>query len=448
MARTQFTNGYALLIAVNENLMDNLALPAVIKDAVGLRDLLIHPDRCAYPEANVRLLSGSEASREGIYAGLSWLKERIAGDRSKNATAVLFYSGHGAVNKDDNSYFFLPYDVRMPLTESILRATDVAAEIEKVKPRRLLVMLDCCHAGGMGIKGDGLLDQGRYVKSAAPAETRSAIALSDGQGRAVLSSSTASESSYVRSDRKMSIFTYHLVEALTGYAQPDGATDVRVSDVMGYVSRKVPESARADYQVSQTPVYEMSGENFPIALLMGGEGISKGQPLPSPLTPLPAAGPVINTGGGAYIGGGIHSGGDVVVGDRTVGGDAIKGSKYEMSGDFRGAVLNIESQLANVTQTILAAPVGDAVGRADLNGLVASLQAEIERLPAGHTVGGEAVMNRLSQLSEALAGGDGSLAGTYSTAPERDAGALRGVRPGIWAIARQIGLAVRRLAGE
>ena len=79
---------------------------------------------------------------------------------------------------------------------------------------------------------------------------------------------------------------------------------------------------------------------------------------------------------------------------------------------------------------------------------MASLQAEIERLPAGHTAGGEAVINRLSQLSEALADGDGTLAGTYSTALERDAGALRAVQPGIWAIARQIGLAVRRLAGE
>ena len=84
------------------------------------------------------------------------------------------------------------------------------------------------------------------VKAAAPTGARPVAALMQGQGRAVLSSSTAEESSYVRSDRRMSIFTYHLIEALTGHARPpDGATEVLVSDVMGYVSRRVPQSAVA-----------------------------------------------------------------------------------------------------------------------------------------------------------------------------------------------------------
>ena len=446
MAKELFTQGYALLIAVNENLIPNYALPTVAKDAAGLRDVLVHPDRCAYPEKNVRVLSGSEASREGIYGGLSWLKERIAADRSGNATAVLYYSGHGAVNKDDNSYYFLPYDLRSPLANSLLRANDVAAEIEQVRPRRLLVILDCCHAGGMGIKGEDLFADEGLVKSAAPPEARSVVALMQGQGRAVLSSSTAAESSYVRSDRAMSIFTYHLVEALTGYAQPDGATDVLVSDLMSYVSRRVPQSARAEYNVAQTPVYEVSGENFPVTLLLGGEGVTKGQPLPDPLTPLPA-GPTIQTGGGAYVGGSVQAGGDVNLGGKTVGGDVIGGSKYVMSGDFRGAVLNIESQLSNVTQSILAAPVGDATEKADLNSLIAGLQAEIERLPVERAGEAEAVTARLTKVTRALADGDGELAAIGGGALERAADTLGDARPGIPATARQITAAVRRLTG-
>ena len=270
MPKASFTNGYALIIGVNDNLIPNYALPTVAKDAAALHKVLIHPERCAYPADNVRLLTGSDASRAGIYAGLSWLKERLAADRSDNTTAVLYYSGHGAVNEDDKSYYFLPYDMRLPMLDSLLRADEVAAEIEKVRPRRMLVILDCCHAGGMGIKGDDPLVAEGVIKAAAPAEARSVVALMQGQGRAVLSSSTAAESSYVRSDRKMSIFTYHLVEALTGHAQPEGATDVLVSDVMGYVSRAVPRSAHDEYNVAQTPVYEMSGENFPVALLLWG----------------------------------------------------------------------------------------------------------------------------------------------------------------------------------
>lgn len=442
MAKQSFTNGYALLIGVNDNLIPTYALPTVARDAAALHKVLIHPERCAYPAENVRLLTGADASRDGIRGGLSWLKERIAADRSENATAVLFYSGHGVVNKDDNSYYFLPYDLGSPIIDSLLRASDVAAEIEMVRPRRLLVILDCCHAGGMGIKGDDTAVGGMLSKSAAPAEARSIVALMQGQGRAVLSSSTAAESSYVRSDRKMSIFTYHLVEALTGYAQPDGATDVLVSDVMSYVSRAVPRSAHDEYDVSQTPVYQMSGENFPVALLLGGEGVSKGRPLPDPLTP-PTGGPVINTGGGGYVGGSVTAGGDVNLGAKTVGGDEIKGSKYVMSGDFRGAVLNIESRLSNVTQTIMAAPVGDAVERADLNSLVAALGAEIEQLPGERVADGDALAARLERVTAALADGDPELAGIGGAALERAADGLGALRPGIPAIARQITGSVR-----
>lgn len=443
----QFTHGYALLIAVNENQIPNYALPTVAKDATAVRDVLIHPDRCAYAADNVRLLLGRDATRDGIRGGLAWLKERLAADGSGDATAVFFYSGHGAYNPDDNSYYLLPYDLRSPLADSLLRAEDVAAEIEAVQPRRLLVVLDCCHAGGMGIKGEDLLTEGGLRKSAAPAEARPVVALARGQGRAALSSSSAAESSYVRSDRAMSIFTYHFVEALTGHAQGEGATEVLVSDIMGHVSRTVPASARAEYDAAQTPVYQTSGENFPVALLLGGRGISKGVPLPSPTAPLPAAaGPTINTGGGAFFAGPVSATGDIQAGRKTVGGDEIGGSKYVMSGDFRGAVLNIESQLSNVTQSIMAAALsGPAKG--DLNSLVAALETELGRVPAERAKEAEAVAGRLAKVTAAAADGDGEMADINGRALERAAEALADARPGLPAAARQITAAVRRVLG-
>ncbi len=445
MARNSFSNGYALLIGVSDNLIPNYALPTVARDTAALYKVLTHPDRCAYPPENVRLLTGHEATRAGIQSGLSWLKERLAADRSDNATALLYYSGHGVVNKSDGSYYFLPYDMRTPVLSSLLRAEDVAAQIEMVRPRRLLVILDCCHAGGMGIKGDDLFAQQGLDKTAAPAEARSVVALMRGQGRAVLSSSTATESSYVRSDRKMSIFTYHLVEALTGHAQPDGETEVLVSDVMSYVSRRVPKSAREEYDVTQTPVYQMSGENFPVALVLGGRGTAKGRPLPDPLA-VPANGPAVVTGGGAYVGGDVAAGGNVYLGGKSAAGDEIGGNKYEMSGDFRGAVLNIDSHLSNVTQSIMAATVGAAAERAELNSLVAGLQAEIQRLPPGRAAEAEALAARLERVTGALADGDADLAHIGSAALERAADAL--ATPGISAAARQITAAVRRAIGE
>jgi hypothetical protein len=113
--------------------------------------------------------------------------------------------------------------------------------------------------------------------------------LSRGRGRAVLNSCTSEQLSYIRRDGKMSIFSYHLIEALTGHAQPQvGAAEVLVSDVMGHVSRRVPESVRSQWGKKQDPEYQISGSNFSIAMLLGGKGLSQEQTAPSPLdTPAP-----------------------------------------------------------------------------------------------------------------------------------------------------------------
>jgi len=339
----QYINGYALLIGVDENYVGEWSLPDVAQDVRALAQVLVHPERCAYPEGNVRTITGQEATRQAILDGLEWLQERIQADSSGNTTAIVYYTGHGWRNEsvEPPEFYFIPYDVRAGRIRSrALRAVDLAEAVGELEPRRLLVVLDCCHAGGMGLK-DVLPPPAGYVEAAmAPSllmageeisagpGAKGIGALAQGKGRAVLSSSTGGQRSYVRRDGKMSIFTHHLIEALTGHAQPQqGATEVLVSDVMSYVWRHVPQSARADWNAEQEPDYQVSG-NFAIALLLGGKGLSKGQPAPDPLeTPIggEAASAVrkIDTGGGAYIEGDVHvSGGDFVGRDKIVRGDS------------------------------------------------------------------------------------------------------------------------------
>jgi hypothetical protein len=149
--------------------------------------------------------------------------------------------------------------------------------------------------------------------------------LAQGRGRAVLSSSTGEQRSYLRRDRRMSIFTYHLIEALIGHAEPgEGAKEVLVSDVMGHVYRHVSNSAADDWGVEQTPDYQITG-NFPVALLLGGKGFSKGQPAPDPLEPLPEVTPSVSYQAEVHGPGAIAQGpGAVAAGERgvAIGGDA------------------------------------------------------------------------------------------------------------------------------
>ena len=334
----QFTNGYALLIAVDENAVQKWSLPDVAKDVAALEEVLVHPERCAYPRDHVKVIKGQEATRQNILDQLEWLQDQVAADESGNATAVVYYTGHGwrDTSMDPPRFYFIPHDLREDKIRSrALRAEDFADAIEALKPQRLLVVLDCCHAAGMDIKDITPTPEG-YASSAFQPKALMAgkeaplgpgakglEQLIVGRGRAVLSSSTGEQSSYMRPGREMSVFTYHLIEALTGHAQPmEGATDVLVSDVMSYVTRTVPKSAADFWKRDQDPEFQLSGGSFPVALLLGGKPWAKGQAAPDPLGELPEPQAGLSVGGD-YVGG------DKIGGDK-VGGDKVEGDKITL----------------------------------------------------------------------------------------------------------------------
>lgn len=390
-----FNHGYALLIGVDASQVAGYALPAVASDIAAVAQVLAHPDRCGYPAANVKTLTGPDATRGGILDGLAWLAERLAADASGDTTAIIYYSGHGWRRETGASYL-LPYDVRpgadgLPAPVSALAAADFAAAVAHLASRRLLVLLDCCHASGMGVKGAG---GGDFSGTAIPPAllmggadgpvpgAKGLDALARGAGRAVLSSSQGAQPSYLRGDGTMSIFTYHLIEALTGHARPaEGATEVLVSDIMSHVWRRVPQSARADWGVDQQPDYQVSG-NFPVALLLGGSGVGKGAAPPDPLAPLPAVGSVISqtlTGRGVQAGRDVRVGGDLVLGDKVAAGDGGAAATH-------GGVAAAGSQNIVITGAVggdVTIALGGRDGRGEelayLDGLVAQYRFWVEK---------------------------------------------------------------------
>jgi hypothetical protein len=421
-----FDHGYALLIGVNANNVPQWALPNVEKDTTALRQVLINPERCAYRPENVKTLKGVDATRQGILDALTWLKEqsRADGDRS---TAVIYYSGHGWRNDRASppSYHLIPFDVQEDrLLSTALRAEDFGEVIGALRPERLLVILDCCHAGGMEIK-DVLAQPQGFVPAALPPqlliEGGAAISLGEkglqqletGAGRAVLCSSRGEQPSYMRLDGKMSIFTFHLIEALTGHAQPQGgASEVLVSDVLSYVYRHVPTSAQAQVGKEQQPDGRLTG-NFPIALVLGGKGLAQGESAPDPLDSmqqnagtemrLQASSAVtashVNTGGGDFVGR-----------DKTVHGDEVRGDKItvgNITGDGfafgRGASVSIERGLNPEALSTILAPVVESVRQ---NAVDAAIQAEalrkIEEIKQELAKGKQEDDSRLAGLVQSL----------------------------------------------
>ena len=267
-----FTNAYALLIGVGESAYPKLSLPVTVKDMQALRAVLSDPQLCGYDEQHIRLLHDTAATKANILDGLDWLK--TCTNKNKAATAVVFYSGHGWRETDSGCYYLLQHDIEaLDVKGSALNAQIFTDKLRAIQSKRLLVVIDSCHAQGMAnSKDDENVNAPKNFEQVALPKGL-VEDLKQGAGRAVFTSSLGSQSSYVRKENDLSVYTYHLIEALQGAGNKSGDTHVRLSNLMNYLGRMVRESTKA-MGVEQTPFFDFTTEDFPVALLLGGKGLT------------------------------------------------------------------------------------------------------------------------------------------------------------------------------
>jgi hypothetical protein len=263
-ASAAFTHGYALLVGVGAD------LPVTVQDAQGLHDILVEPGRCAYSPDHVRLLAEAQATRYGILDGLDWLAAHAAGD--PQATCLVYFSGHGGLTPE---YHLVPYGYKgQDLAHTAVSGTEFTSRLRGIQSKKLLVLLDCCHAGGMAeAKAAG------FVKSPLPPELDTV--LTAGSGRVVIASSRKDEVSYTGTP--YSVFTQSLREGLAGYGAAERDGYAYLADVALYVGRVVPARTRD----RQHPILKLAAaDNFVVAYYAGGE--KSPQPLPDAQTrPVP-----------------------------------------------------------------------------------------------------------------------------------------------------------------
>ena len=70
--------------------------------------------------------------------------------------------------------------------------------------------------------------------------------ISKGKGRVIISASSANEISKEDDSLQHGIFTYYLLKGLEGQADFDGDGIITVSELFGFLSKKVPEASGQD----------------------------------------------------------------------------------------------------------------------------------------------------------------------------------------------------------
>lgn len=123
--------------------------------------------------------------------------------------------------------------------------------------------------------------------------------------------------------------------------------------------------------------------------------------------------------------------------------------KFTMSGDFRGAVINIKSTLTNVQQSVGEMHGGDEATRQELEKLIGALSEALQSLPAANQEQAEAVAETAKALVEAASveKPNKTILQISSEGLKQAAQTLAGVMPSVATIASQIVLTVARLTG-
>lgn len=116
--------------------------------------------------------------------------------------------------------------------------------IEQSPAHAKVIVLDACHSGAS-------------IGKAAPTMTPEFIqrVFEEAEGMAVLASCKANQQSWEWPEKQRSVFTYYLLEALTGKADFEGKQFVTVSDVSNYVADGV-KTWTATHGAAQTPTLQ------------------------------------------------------------------------------------------------------------------------------------------------------------------------------------------------
>lgn len=255
-------NAHALVVGIANYRFINALPEVVLNDACAIKELLVDPNYCGYqPERVVTRLDG-DATADALRQALAELAQRTYSD----STVLIYYSGHGGriMSGAYAGEYLLPVDADAAsdraLAESSISGDELTAALRAISASKLMVILDCCHAGGIGQPKDatalefkrGLSDQ--YYDQ-----------LRAGRGRVIFASSRDDEFSWAPPGAPHSLFTEYLLEGLRGgIVANDGV--IRIFQVFDYVKPRVRQA-----QPQQTPVFKADIEdNFAVALYRGG----------------------------------------------------------------------------------------------------------------------------------------------------------------------------------
>jgi tetratricopeptide (TPR) repeat protein len=218
-------------------------------DAELFRDFLKSPAGGKLPDSNIYFLKNEEARAANfLVKGMSWLRNRNLkpGDR-----LYIYLAGHGdAINQDE--YFYLTYDCNPAgdknnyLITGTIQLYNLKVRIAEASRKgvEVIFIMDACRTNELPGGGEG---QQQLQAAISEKQAGEIIMLATGAGQESL------EDPLIGNGH--GLFTYYLVDGLTGLADTDGAHDdlITLEELENYIATTVPKYAQERHNRKQNP---------------------------------------------------------------------------------------------------------------------------------------------------------------------------------------------------
>ena len=228
-AATPKSDLYLLAIGISDYDDDSFDLDYAHRDAEDIEKIFLSQKGGAFREVHAKTLINGQATRGRILRELNWLRDK----GTPQDLRVLFLSGHGGTDRQDQYYFFAHGHNKSDFDVEDVQWTTMLGRLAAAQGKAIL-LVDTCHAGGaMGGKTKGGDDFEKIIKDMQ----------TEYSGIASFASSTHNEKSEeLPPPYNHGAFTYALLEGLCGRADkqpPDG--QINTGELVPWIHSRVLE---------------------------------------------------------------------------------------------------------------------------------------------------------------------------------------------------------------
>ena len=258
MVKPQGIQAHIMIVGIDQYKNAKYNLNYAVADATSFQQDIQKGVANITSQSHIYSVKNDQAVRENILSKFA----EVASKANPQDIFIFYYAGHGVVAEEGNKDFFLvPHDVTQlygndgALVQKGISASELKKIAAGIPAQKQLYILDACQSAGALTT----------IATRGAAEEKAIAQLARSTGTHWLTASGSEQFATEFDELGHGVFTYALLEALSGKAD-SGDNRITVNEIKAYIESRVPEISEKYKGNPQYPSSFGFGQDFPVAI--------------------------------------------------------------------------------------------------------------------------------------------------------------------------------------